>query len=155
MMNFIPSHPALFAEIDGLTILKSVLNTEGSAGPLGMDASLWRRMCCSLQNASSALRDALANTARRICSSFVNPEPLERLVACRLIALDKCLGVRPIGVGEVSRQILSKAILSMIRSDIQDIAGSHQLCVGQKSGCEAAILALEELFEKDTTDGCC
>ena len=44
MMNLIPSHPALFDEIDGLTILKSVLSTEGSAGPSGMDASLWRRM---------------------------------------------------------------------------------------------------------------
>ena len=61
--------------------------------------------------------------------------------------------MRPIGVGEVSRQILSKAILSIIRSNIQDIAGSHQLFVGQKSGCEAATHALEELFEKDTTDG--
>ena len=67
MMNPIPSHPALFDEIDGLTILKPALSTEGSAGLSGMDASLWRRMCCSFQNASSALRDALANTARRIC----------------------------------------------------------------------------------------
>ena len=98
MMNPIPSHPALFDEIDGLTILKSALSTEGGTGPSGMNASLWRRMCCSFQNASSALRDALASTARRICSSFVDLEPLKPLVACRLIALDKCPGVRPIGV---------------------------------------------------------
>jgi hypothetical protein len=148
-----PSHAVLFDEIDGLSILRSVLNTEGGAGPSGVDACLWRRMCCSFQKASSVLRDALAGTARRISSSFVDPEPLKPLTASRLIALDKCPGVRPIGVGEVSRRIMSKAILSIIRSDIQNTVGAHQLCVGQKSGCEAAIHALDALFDEDTTEG--
>ena len=30
---------------------------------------------------------------------------------------------------------------------------SHQLCVGLPSGCEAAIHALNELFEDDNTEG--
>ena len=58
-----PLHAVLFDEIDGLSILRSVLNTEGGAGPSGVDACLWRRMCCSFQAASLALRDALAGTA--------------------------------------------------------------------------------------------
>ena len=65
-------------------------------------------MCCSFQSASCNLRETLAGTTRRICSSFVDPEPMKPLTAYRLIALDKCPGVRPIGIGEVSRRIMSK-----------------------------------------------
>ena len=71
-------------------------------------------MCCSFQKASSELCAALALTAKRICSTYVDPEPLSALKACRLIVLDKCPGVRPIAIGEVSRRIMSKAILSVI-----------------------------------------
>ena len=34
-------------------------------------------MCCSFQKASSDLREALAGTARWICSSYVDPDPLK------------------------------------------------------------------------------
>ena len=60
-------------------------------------------------------------------------------MACRLIALDKNPGVRPIGVCEVVRRIVAKAILSIIREDIKLVAGPLQLCAGQVAGVEAAI----------------
>ena len=44
---------------------------------------------------------------------------LVSFTACRLIALDKHPEVRPIGVGEVARRIISKAILSAIERDIK------------------------------------
>ena len=71
----------------------------------------------------------------------------------RLVALNKCPGVRPVGVGEVSRRIISKAILSTIREDIREVVGSLQMCVGQRSGCETAIHAMNEIYEKDATEG--
>ena len=79
-----PHHPTMFDEINGLCILKSALKAEGGAGPSGVDASLWRRMCRSFQSASSELCAALACTARRICSSPVDPEPSRPLTARRL-----------------------------------------------------------------------
>ena len=56
-----------------------------------------------------------------MCTSFIDPEIVLSLVACRLIVLDKNPGVHPIGVGEVVRRIITKAILhvSIIGSDIQ------------------------------------
>ena len=44
--------------------------------------------------------------------------PLAPLPACRLVALDKSPGVRPVGVGEVVWRIISKSILSVIRHEI-------------------------------------
>ena len=42
--------------------------------------------------------NALASLARRLCTDYVDPAGLTAFTACRLIALDKCPGVRPIGV---------------------------------------------------------
>ena len=53
----------------------------------------------------------------------------------------------PIGVGEVVRRILGKALLRIIGQDIQEVAGPLQLCAGQDSGCEAAVHALCRSFE--------
>jgi hypothetical protein len=67
-------------------------------------------------------------------------------MSCRLMALDKNPGVRPIGIGEVVRRIIAKSILSVVSADIQDAAGSIQLCAGQKAGAEAAVHAMNHTF---------
>ena len=78
---------------------------------------------------------------------------IEPLVANRLIPLDKGEGaVRAIGVGEVLRRIGGKYIMSVAKKDVVDASGSLQLCAGQKSGSEAAILAMHAVFESDDTD---
>ena len=66
------------------------------------------------------------------------------LLACRLVALDKCPGVRPIGIGDTARRLITKVVLSVIKDDIMDVAGHTQLCGGQKSGCENAVHAVSE-----------
>ena len=53
---------------------------------------------------------------------------LEAFVACRLVPLDKCPGVRPIGIAETIRRIIGKAILATIGQNIIDAAGPLQLC---------------------------
>ena len=72
----------------------------------------------------------MALVARRLCTSCVDPVGLEAFVACRLIAFNKCPGVRPIGIGEVVRRIIAKAVLSIVKLDILEAAGSLQLCAG-------------------------
>ena len=70
------------------------------------------------------------------------------LVSNRLIALDKCLGVQPISIGESLRRIMGKAVCSAIRSDLAVLCGTDQLCCGVKSGIEGAIHAVTDLFEE-------
>ena len=103
-------------------------------------------------SSSTELCEAIAATARKICSSHVAPKALEPLVACCLIALDKCPGVRPIGIRETVRRIIRRTILNILKDDIRSVTGPLQLCAGHEAGCEAAIHALREIFSSSATE---
>ena len=146
-------HPVIFDSIDASTIQSSALATKGSAGPSGLDTHCWRRLCTSFKFASQDLWHSLALLSRKLCTTYVDPNSIYALLACRLITLDKCPGVRPIGVCETARRIISKAILTITKWDLQEIAGSAQLYTGQVAGIEAAIPAMRETFlDSDTVD---
>ena len=117
----------------------SITYTDGAAGPSGIDACGWRRLCASFRSASTELGHSLVLLARRLCSEFVSPDGLTAFIGCRLIALNKNPGVRPIEIGEIPRRIVGKAVLSVVGGDIQEAAGSIQLCSGQTSGIEGSL----------------
>ena len=95
----------------------------------------------------------MASCARRIASSTIDPAALEAYVACRLIPLDKQPGVRPIGIGEVVRRIIGKAILQIIGPAVERATGCLQLCGGQECGIEAAIHAMRSAYERNDVHG--
>ena len=146
-------HPVIIDNLDGKTIRETTLRIQGSAGPSGVDASGWRRMCTSFSRASSNLCNSITMMARRICTEYMDPEGLSSFTACRLIALDKNPGVRPIGVGEGLRRIIGKAAFGMLKEDVQRATGYIQLCAGQECGSEAAIHAMREVFSNDDNHG--
>ena len=76
-------------------------------------------------------------------------ESLEALLASQLIPLNKSPGVRPIGIGEVLRRIIGKAVMSVVKKDVVQAAGSLQVCAGQVAGVETAIHSMVDLFETD------
>ena len=116
-------------------ILKAALKTKGAAGLSGLDAFAWRKLCSSFKSTSKDLCSALAAGGHRLCTFLVNPKGLSTaFIACRLIPLDKCPGVRPIGISEIPRRIISKAILWILSPDIQDAAGPLQVCASQVGG---------------------
>ena len=61
--------------------------------------------------------------------------------------------VRPIGIGEVPRRIIVKAILELLKQDIVDASGPLQVCAGQENGCKAAIHAICQTFAEVDTEG--
>ena len=143
--------PILFEQLTGDLIKWAALRTHGAAGPSGVDAYAWRRLCSSFGSASVTLCNSLAAVARRLCIQDVDSAELMAFVACRLIPLDKKPGVRPIGVGDVPRRIIAKAILHVIGDDIQLAAGALQTCAGHDAGSEAAIHAMKSIFDDDDT----
>ena len=99
-----PVNSIVFDNLNTDTTHQAALHTYVVAGLSGLDAYAWRRLCSSFGSASHNLCSALAAVGRHICTTFLRPEGLSAFVACRLIPLDKCPGVRPIGVGEVPRR---------------------------------------------------
>jgi hypothetical protein len=101
-------HPVMFDSIDANAIRSASLRTTGSAGPSGLDAHEWRRLCTAFSGASTGLCSALSQVAKRLCTTYVDPRSVSPFLACRLIALDKHPGVRPIGIGDTARRIIAK-----------------------------------------------
>ena len=58
------------------------------------------------------------------------------LMACRLVALDKRPGVRPVGIGETLRQALAKLVMRAAGDQAKTVCGKLQLCAGLKAGIE-------------------
>ena len=142
-------HPIVFDGITSEVIRVSALHTEGSAGPSGVDAMSWRRLCTAFGQKSNDLCSALAAFARSICTTYVDLSGLTAYTSCRLVPLDKCPGVRPVGIGEVVRRIIGKAVMRTVKHDLQDAVGTIQLCAGQVAGCEAAVHAMRHIFAED------
>ena len=145
----------LYYEINGDMVRDATLRTKGSGRPSGVDANGFRRIltCKSFKRSGTELCEAIASMTKRLCTEYVDPRGLEAILANRLIPLDKGEGaVRPIGVGEVLRRIMGKCVTKVTKPDVIDASGSLQVCAGHKSGSEAVIHAMRELFEHDNSD---
>ena len=134
-------------EITGTHILYSARRIQGGAGPGGCDACHWRDVLLHYGAHSERLRDAVAALARRLANSVVPWDDIRALISNRLIALDKCPGVHPIGIGESLRRIIGKAICSATCLDLAVVCGTDQLCGGMKCGIEGAVHVVADLFE--------
>ena len=138
----LPYHPAVFDKISARLLRRHAMNTHGSAGPSGLDADDWRRLLSAFGQTSTNLCKLVAKFAKRLATSIIPPDDLIAYNGCRLVALDKCPGVRSIGIGEVMRRITGRLIVDFIRQDLSSLDENMQLCLGQKCGIEHAIYLL-------------
>ena len=91
---------------------------------------------------------ALTNVAKTLC---VESGP-ETFSASRLIPLDKNSGLRPVRVREVIKKIIVKAVVLTLKEDIIRSVGNLQVCAGHKSGCEATIHAISQIFNEENSE---
>ena len=56
------------------------------------------------------------------------------LMACRLVAIDKRPGVRPVGIGETLRRALAKLVMRSAEDQANTSCGNLWLCTGLKAG---------------------
>ena len=66
--------------------------------------------------------------------------------------MNKNLGVKSIGIGEIPRRIIAKAVLKITRGDIHNAAGALQLSAGEIAGVETAIYIVQDTFLCNETE---
>ena len=97
------------------------------------------------------LCQSIADITKRLCREDIPSPFLQHLIACRLIPLKKDpSGVRPIGVGEVLRRLMAKAVAKVLKNDILRSTGSLQTCAGLEGGIEAAVHAMSKSLPVST-----
>ena len=104
---------------------------EGGAEPSGTDSEHWK-------DAFLRFGDEVAALITKIANEIIPWNQIRALMSDRLIALDKCPGVRPIGIGECLRRIMCKCMAEATKKNLEETCGSQQLACGVKVGIEGA-----------------
>jgi hypothetical protein len=124
----------------------------GGGGPGGTDSSIWSRLLLHHGTASAALREAVAELGRMLTNELVDQDDSEELLrafnASRLVALDKCPGVRPIGVGECLRRLIGKVVALKTKHEVVTEGGKDQLATSLPAAIEGGAHAMRELWER-------
>ena len=106
---------------------------------------------------SEHLCAAISDVAKYFCTKQVPAEHSAYFLASRLIPLDKdpsssTPAIRPIGIGEVMRRIIGRAVAQHLKTDIQVACGTLQTAAGIPSGIEATVHAVKDIFDDEGTD---
>ena len=144
----------IFEEINGQLIQACTKKIDGAAGPSGLDSDGWKRILCSKQFGTKSLElcESIARMAIRLSTQYVDPKIIKPFTACRLVPLDKKPGVRPIGIGEVLRRIVGKAVMQVLKREMVECTAPIQVCAGIPGGVEAAVHATRRIFEEKDTE---
>ena len=65
-------------------------------------------------------------------SEVCGPCWIDIFIAYRLVALDKCPGVKPVGIGELMRRIAGKVILSVTGKALQKVTRAYKCALGSR-----------------------
>ena len=125
--------PLKFTE-DDVTWVSS--KPSGAAGTLGAEAMEPRNWLPRFGCASEELRVVVASLADWVANSSPPWAAYRALMACRLVALYKRPGVRPVGIGETLRQALAKLVMRAAGEQAKTACGNLQLCAGLEAGIE-------------------
>ena len=140
-------------DITSKHVSKVARTLSGSAGLSALDSQQWVDLLLKFGGASEILREAVAALVRRLANGIVPWDDTRALRARKLIALDKCPGVRPIGVGDVLDRLCAKVMIEVTGDDVQHACLADQICSGLKSGIEASIHAFSDFFKAEAPNG--
>ncbi|KAL7531461.1 hypothetical protein ACHAWF_003777, partial [Thalassiosira exigua] len=123
----------------------------GGAGPGSVDAVQAKDWLLHHDRASQELREEMAAWVEWLGNTTPPWTAFRALMGCRMSALDKQPGVRPLGIGEIWRRGIAKYVLTVCSEDAKAACGSTQLCAGLEASIEGAI---HSVLETEAEDDC-
>ena len=128
-------------------VKKAAIKSKGGCDPYGLDVDNCSRILIYNKFASSPLdlRTSIARFVKHLCNTNKHLSNSGTDNSLETLPLSKNPWVRPIGVGEVVRQIARKIIMYTANKDVKDAAGSLQVWTGQEAGPKAANHAIYNL----------
>lgn len=97
-MNEIPC--LLQVDITSEHVEKVARKLHGGGGPSGATSDHWMDYHLHYGQASFRLRESVAELTMELNNQYVHCHEIQSLMSSRLVAFDKCPGIRPIGIGE-------------------------------------------------------
>ena len=128
-------------------------HVEQVAGPGGADSYHWQCFLLNYGAHSSRLREAVADLAMHLANDIIDWTDIRALMANRLIALDKCPGVRLISIGDYLHCVLGHVFVLVTGLEAQSACGVEQLACGMQSGIVGAFHAMSALCDDHSNDG--
>ena len=142
----IPTTVPLIVSTD--TVEEVALKLSGSAGPGGLDSETCKAWLLGYGQASGTLRSEIASLTTWIANQHPPWAAYRALMACRLVALDKQPGTRPVGIGELYRRLMAKCVLHTVGGRATNACGNYNLCVGLKAGIEGGVHVIREAMKE-------
>ena len=121
-------------------------NLLSAAVPGGTDAVDLANWLLRFGRESEALREEMAAWTNWLANTAPPWAAYWAMMTNRLVALDKQLGTRPVGIGEVYRRLWAKCLLKAIGSQATAACGNFNLCTGLQAGIEGAVHAVRDVF---------
>ena len=134
-------------DITSDTVTQVAAKLSGAGGPGGVDSIALQNWLLKFGVHSHKLREAVADLARWMANDSPPWASIRALMANRLMALDKCPGVRPVGIGEIWRRLLAKCVLKVAGTEAKEECGSDQLCAGLEAGIDGAVHAVRAMWK--------
>ncbi len=111
-------------------IAKAAARLSGSTGPCGVEAKMLKHWLLQHGAHSEKLRKAMANWVDWLSNGLPPYAAYHAVNTVRPVALDKCPGVQPLGVGEVWMHLWSDCSHMKTKAAATSACGNTQLCTG-------------------------
>ena len=120
----------------------------GGVGPGGTDSVSLQHWLLRFGAASRELRLIVADFGEWLYNGWPPWSAYHAMMSGRLIALEKCPGIRLVGIGETWRRLLAKCLLRVTGQEAKAACGTEQLAGGVETGIEGAIQAMRLLWNQ-------
>ena len=135
-------------KITDVTVATVARQLSGSAGPGEVESISLQHWLLRFGVASLGLQHIFGEFGDWMANGRPPWEAYRALMLGRFIGLDKCPGVRPVGVGKTWRRMLTKYVLVVTREEAKEACGTEQICGGLEVGIEGGVHAVRLLWQQ-------